>query len=151
MMKLKTNFDEIKEQGFGELVNGCLELAPFEELYLVEKEKVKGDFKELLRKLKKKEKLIDNAYAVFKDLRIAGYVCRDAKLKTPCFRVYARGSRPGEEPSRYLVWVLSSKDKFSKKELGEMVEKAHAVRKRPVFAFVEKGSITYFKVDSTQF
>ncbi|MFH1328220.1 MAG: hypothetical protein ABIH76_05185 [Candidatus Bathyarchaeota archaeon] len=146
------DFDSISEQGFGDLKKGKLELASFEALYLLEKNriKLKLTFKQLLKEFKRKDKLISKIYAVFKDLRVAGYIARDAKTTSQCFRVYARGARPGEEPARYLLWVLEKRN-VSTKHLREMVEKAHAVRKRPVFAVVEKSDITYFKIDSTKF
>lgn len=108
-------------------------------------------FEDLLREFRKKNKRIDELYAIFKDLRVAGYIARDGKCKTPCFRVYARGVRPEEEPARYLLWVLEKKGKHSIAELQGMVMRAHAVRKKAVFAFVEGPTITYFKIDTTKF
>ncbi len=151
------DFEPIAEQGFGEKEGKLLVLAPFEALYLVEKKKIevskknkKIDFASLLSEFEKKNKGIRDLFLVFRDLRAAGYVARDGKTETPSFRVYARGSRPEEEPARYLVWVVE-KGKATLKELRGMLERAHAVRKRAVFAVVEKGTITYFKIDTTKF
>ena len=152
------DFEPIAEQGFGEKEGGMLVLAPFEALYLVEKKKIeinkknkKIDFASLISEFKKKNKKIRDLYLVFKDLRVSGYVARDGKTEIPSFRVYARGSRPEEEPARYLVWVIDGRGKTTLKELRGMLERAHAVRKRAVFAVVEKGTITYFKIDTTKF
>jgi tRNA-intron lyase len=155
---VKKDFDAIAEQGFGEKQGKTLVLAPFEALYLVEKKKIevgKGkkqiEFPELIKEFKKKNKMLESVYSVFKDLRVAGYVARDGKCDAPCFRVYARGARPEEEPSRYLLWILDPKKSISAKQLREMVERSHAVRKRALFSFVEQGTITYFKIDTSKF
>jgi tRNA splicing endonuclease len=150
-------FGEIVEQGFGEMRGKALELASFEALYLLEKKKIevtKGGktlgVKELAGEFRKREKAVLKVYAVFRDLRIAGHVARDGKCATPCLRVYSRGVRPGEEPARYLVWIVGWR-RFSLGEFEAMISRAHAVRKRPVFAAVRKGTITYFKIDTTKF
>ena len=155
---VKKDFDAIAEQGFGEKQGKTLVLAPFEALYLVEKKKIevgkrkgKIGFPELVKEFKKKNKMLESVYSVFKDLRVAGYVARDGKCDAPCFRVYARGARPEEEPARYLLWVLDPKRSFSVKQLRNMVGTAHAIRKRALFAVVEQGTITYFKIDTSKF
>ena len=155
---VKKDFDAIAEQGFGEKQGKTLVLAPFEALYLVEKKKIevrkgkgKIEFQELIKEFKKKNKMLEPIYSIFKDLRIAGYVARDGKCDAPCFRIYARGARPEEEPARYLLWVLDPKKSISVKQLRDMVGNAHAIRKRVLFAVVEQGTITYFKIDTSKF
>jgi len=151
-------FEPVAEQGFGELKGKTIELAPFEALYLLEKKKIevakgreKIEFASLLAEFGKRNKRIRDLFLVFRDLRVAGYIARDGKTETPSFRVYARGARPEEEPARYLVWVVEEKRKLSLKEFEAMLERAHAIRKKPVFAVVRKGIVTYFKIDNTKF
>ena len=152
------DFEPIAEQGFGEKEGNVLVLSPFEALYLVEKKKLevnkknkKMDFASLLAEFKKKNKKIEDVYSVFRDLRIAGYVARDGKTETSSFRVYARGARREEEPARYLVWVIDETAKLSLGQFETMVNRAHAVRKKAVFVVVRRGTITYFKIDTTKF
>ncbi len=152
------DFEAIAEQGFGEKGGKTLALAPFEALYLVEKKRIevakgkkKLEFKALLAEFEKKNKKVRELFLVFRDLRVAGYVARDGKCETPCFRVYARGARPEEEPARYLVWVIDSNAKLSVSELEKLINRAHAVRKKPILAVVRGATITYFKIDTSKF
>ena len=152
------DFEQIAEQGFGEKEGKVLVLAPFEALYLLEKKRIevnkknkKIEFASLLKEFEKKNKRTRDLFLVFKDLRIAGYVARDGKTNTPSFRVYARGARPEEEPARYLIWLVDKKTKLSVGELEELINRAHAVRKKPLFAAVKGSTITYFKIDTSKF
>ncbi|MCX6778149.1 MAG: hypothetical protein NT157_04660 [Candidatus Micrarchaeota archaeon] len=148
------NFERIHEQGFGAIKDGELLLTPLDALYLLEEKKIevkkgriKLDFEKLLAFLEKKgEKQIKDYYSVFRDLRKRGYVCRYDLKNSGWLRVYERGARPTDRPSKYVLRVMDAKTGMP--QLLELLAQAHSFRRQLLLALVENGRITYFKFDN---
>ena len=105
--------------------------------------------KELLALAEEKDALAGKKYAVLKDLRESGRAVRLSE-KDGLLRVYERGKRFGEAPSLYLVRVIGGRKKISEKDVAAEAEKAHALRKKLVWAFVGKGKPAYYSVEKTR-
>ncbi|MBR9689498.1 MAG: tRNA-intron lyase [Candidatus Altiarchaeota archaeon] len=144
-----TDASFVLEKGFGEEIDtGKIWLFPEEALFLAEKGKLK---------LKRtKEITSDQArrffskhvgdflqkYAVYSDLRTIGYVVKSGAKYGADFRIYEKGVKPSRlnkrSHSKYLVWVLSHDDFLEMKNLVGINRVAHSVKKRLVFAIVDK-------------
>ena len=148
---------ELDQKGYGEREKDKLILSPEESLYLVEKRKnfVVQDprgkelsFEQLLKKFSRLDKEFGRKYLVFKDLRERGFCVRTGFKWGTHYRVYARGDRPGKGHAIWLVHVVPEEYKCSFPELSRAVRLAQNVRKKMVYAVLDKeGDITYYKVE----
>jgi len=145
--------------GYGEPVEGGLELGLEEALYLVDRAKItiydsgkKLTFKSFMQKAKKLYFDIYVRFTVYKDLRDRGLVVRSGIKYGTHFRVYERGVRPKKgarapwEHAKYLVHALPEGWQFSLPELTRFVRLAHSVKKKLWIAIVDsEGDITYLQ------
>jgi tRNA-intron endonuclease len=148
---------DIAEHGFGEMEGERLILAPVEALYLTEKRRIKvraaggkaaSGFESLLGRFKKQDKDIDIKYAVFRDLRMKGYVARTGLKYGTYFRVYEKGIRVGEGHSAWLVQPVREGWKTDSYDFARAVRLAHSVRKKMIWAVVDtEGDVTYYKLE----
>ncbi len=148
---------ELIARGFGEELDGKLLLAPEEALYLSEKRKSmiivdENDkpltFEDLMKFFSKKDKEFPLKYIVYRDLRDRGYVVKTGFKFGTHFRVYPRGTKPGEGHAAWLVHVIEEDHKCEFTEISRSVRLAQNVRKKMVFAVVDKeGDITYYKIE----
>jgi len=148
------NAEGLKNLGFG-VVHGVGVALSFEEaLYLLEKGKIEitgAGGKELKRMGIKKDSRFPDGRLLFKFLRDNGYVVRPAE-ETGVYRVYEKGVLPGEDNAKTIVRLIDDAWKATAKELKNEVGLAHRLRKRFVFAVMEKGGKpTFFELRKREF
>ncbi|MEM3030268.1 MAG: hypothetical protein QXH27_00895 [Candidatus Micrarchaeia archaeon] len=149
--------DGIFKRGFGRMFGESVLLHPLEAAYLVSIDKIKvvsrgrklGE-RELLALAKKSDALALEKYAVLADLRRKGCAVRIAEGER-WLRVYERGKRPGEAPSKFLVRVVREGERASAKEVVGEAERAHNARKRLVWALVRRGGVSYYRIERAGF
>lgn len=141
---------------YGNLTDEGLQLSLIEALYLMEKDKikVKRDGKTLsvddLYEMIHKKDLFAN-YLVFRDLRNRGYIIKTGFKYGSEFRLYERGTSPGEGHSNYLVKVASENEQIPLSDLSSYVRVAHGVNKYLLFAVVDQeNDITYYNIEWTR-
>src|SRR3989344_1206924 len=105
-------FSMYEKSRWGEKKTGKIEYSGTEGLYLVENRKMKvfvGNRMiaedELLRKIKKRDKKIEQKMAIFGDLREKGYIVKTALKFGAEFRVYEKGVKPGDD---HAAWIVDS-------------------------------------------
>lgn len=141
---------------YGNLTDEGLQLSLIEALYLMEKDKIKVkregkklSIQDLLQIIHEKDLYFK--YIVFKDLRNRGYIVKTGFKYGSEFRLYERGSSPGEGHSNYLVKVSSEDEVLELSDLSSYVRVAHGVNKYLLFAVVdEENDITYYNVEWTR-
>ncbi len=149
--------DKISQQGLygSRQENGELELEPIEILHLLERKRIvlkteKGEIltaRDLVNEIFPTNPKIWTQYLVFRDLRSRGYAVRQGYGGGIDFRVYARGSRPGEAAANQLVYVLKDGDPISLHDLDMVTQTAAAARKKLAFALVDQnGEVNFYKV-----
>ncbi|MEM4389697.1 MAG: tRNA-intron lyase [Candidatus Micrarchaeia archaeon] len=145
--------DGIFRRGFGRLSGQRVHLHPLEAAYLVSIGKIKVvsggrelSAQALLALAKERDTLAPEKYAVLADLRKRGYAVRIVEGER-WLRVYERGKRPGEAPSKFLVRVVRGGERASVGEIVEEAEGAHNARKRLVWALVRPDGISYYGVE----
>ncbi len=85
-------------------------------------------------------------YLVFKDLVNKGFVVKSGLKYGSHFRVYFKRDYKNKEHSKYLVYILRSKENKNSEELMSLFRVAHSVKKRLLLAFVdEEGEIIYYE------
>ncbi len=141
---------------YGNLTDEGLQLSLIEALYLMEKDKIKiskndeelsmDDLLQIIH-----EKSLYSNYIVFRDLRNRGYIIKTGFKYGSEFRLYERGTSPGEGHSNYLVKVASENDDIRLSDLSSYVRVAHGVNKYLLFAVVDQeNDITYYNVEWTR-
>ncbi|HTX61857.1 MAG TPA: tRNA-intron lyase [Methanobacterium sp.] len=141
---------------YGNLTQEGLQLSLIEALYLMEKEKIsiKQEGKEL--SLNQMYRMIHEnglfaSYLVYQDLRNRGYIIKTGFKYGSEFRLYERGTSPGEGHSNFLVKVTSENDHIPLKDLSSYVRVAHGVNKYLLLAVVDQeNDITYYNIEWTR-
>jgi len=126
-----------------------------EAAYLMEHKKISVNFKNkelnVDEFIKTASGISDNfelKYIVYKDLRARGYFVQPSVTD---FRVYPRGGRPNETPSKYFSYVISERRPIGLSELIKGVVSAENVRKRMILSIVdEEGDTTYYEIKSAK-
>ncbi len=157
---ISKGFEELEAKSFGKLVEGRLEIAFTEALYLLEKNKIKVKksnkkitFDGLMEFGLERDKRLHEKYIVYKDLRDRGLVVKTG-FKFGCdFRVYKRGigvkkgPKTAEEHTRWIVYTVPEDYTCSFAELSRAVRLAHSIRARMLWAVVDnEGDVTYYEV-----
>jgi tRNA-intron endonuclease len=143
-----------EKSSLGEKKQGKVIYTLVETLFLLERKKanilVKNkeiEFKDLLKKLSRKDKKLPLKYICYKDLREKGYVVKTALKFGADFRVYPKGKRPGTEHAKWIVFVESEKNSTSWHEFSSKNRVAHSTKKNLLLAIVdEEEDITYYEV-----
>ncbi len=143
---------------FGEKKQGKIYYSYPEALYLIEKNILvirkrirKTSFKQLLKKLKKKDKRIEIKYAIFKDLRQRGYIVKTALKFGAEFRVYAKGIKPGQDHAKWILYPVRESEVLTWHEFTAKSRVAHSTRKNLLIGILdEEQDITYYEVKWTR-
>ncbi|HLD98559.1 MAG TPA: tRNA-intron lyase [Candidatus Nanoarchaeia archaeon] len=143
---------------FGEHISGKINYSLVEALYLAEKNKIqvsynskKLTFSKLMEKCKKIDSKIQVKFLVFKDLRDRGYLLKSALKFGADFRVYEKGSKPGKEHSKWILYPVSENQELTWHEFSAKNRVAHSTKKNLLVAIVDsEGGITYYEITWTR-
>lgn len=143
-----------KKSHFGEPVGEKIRYSLAEALFLVEKKKIEViyrkeslSFDELMKKGRKIDKRIHIKYPVFRDLRKKGYMVKTALKFGADFRVYDRGSAPGEKHAKWIVFCDRESKRVSWQDFSAKNRVAHSTKKNLLLAIVdEESDVSYYEV-----
>lgn len=154
LIYIRGDFEKLYKQGYGEIVDGELEIHPLEAAYLSWSQRVeifneKGEqlgLKELLSMI-----LPDQSnflkYIVYSDLRRRNRVVVYERA-TEFLRLYPKGAWVGETPAKQLIFPLSEDQPVSHSHLLDSLEKAVRFRKELVLAVVDdEMNVTYYTAE----
>jgi tRNA-intron endonuclease len=147
-------FSLYKKSHFGEPKSNKVNYSLTEAMFLLEGEKIeifsgkkKLSQKEFLEKCRKIDKKIQIKYLVFKDLRERGYVVKTALKFGADFRVYDKGSAPGEQHAKWIVFAEHESNRMTWHEFSAKNRVAHSTKKNLLLAIAdEEGDISYYEV-----
>lgn len=140
---------------FGELKSGQLELSLIEALFLIEIGKLrvkdssgeKVEYQALLNRCIEKYPSFIPLRDIYKDLRARGYIVKTGFKFGTHFRLYPRGSRPGQGHADFLVQMIPEEHSFELQDLSRAVRLSHSVRKKIWYGVVDsEGDITYYEI-----
>lgn len=142
------------KSAFGEPVEEKIQYSLSEAIYLVETGKIelysgkkKIPKKDVLKKLQRIDKKIQLKYPVYKDLRKKGYIVKTALKFGADFRVYPKGSRPGKQHAKWIVFVEHESKSLTWHSFSAKNRVAHSTKKHLLLAIVdEESDITYYEV-----
>lgn len=144
---------------FGGLVNQKLELSMAEALYLLEKKDIvlkdkkgkKLDYQKFLKEALKVEKRFWTRYSVYSDIRKRGYITKTALKYGADFRVYERGTTPGSEHAKWVLFAVQECESFDWRKFAAMMRVAHSVRKKLLVGILDdEGDVTYYEINWTR-
>ena len=141
-----------EKSSFGEYKSGKVQYSGVEALYLLEKGKVevhsnkkKLSSNELIKKLETQDKKIETKLAVYTDMRDKGYILKTALKFGAEFRVYERGSKPGQSHARWVLYTAREHDLMSWHDFAAKNRVAHSVKKALLLAIVDdEGDVSYY-------
>jgi tRNA-intron endonuclease len=147
-----------KQSSFGEHIEDKIKYTLSEGLFLVQNEKMDIyqnnkllTAEELIQKFTKADKKFPVKYAVFKDLRVKGYVIKTALKFGAEFRAYEKGKKPGKEHSKWIIFTDNENNKTTWHEFAAKNRVAHSTNKNVLLAIVdEEGQITYYEIKWTK-
>lgn len=139
---------------FGEYTEGKVKYSFPEAILLSEEGKLeiyekskKLSLKKFLEKIKDKDSKIMTKYIVFKDLRKKGYIVKTALKFGAEFRVYDKGSKPGEEHAKWILYPVKETDTLTWHDFSAKNRVAHSTKKKLLIAVVdEEEDVTYYEV-----
>ncbi len=143
-----------KKSHFGEPTGEKIRYSFSEALFLSEKKKLevtygnkKVPFKDLMKKLQRKDRRIQVKYAVYRDLRERGYVVKTALKFGADFRIYDKGSKPGKRHAKWIVFADSESKRISWSDFSAKNRVAHSTKKKLLLAVVdEESDVSYYEV-----
>ncbi len=147
-------FSLYKKSHFGEPTDNKIQYSISEALFLLEKEKMeifsktkKLSKKEFIDKCRRIDKKIQVKYPVFKDLRGRGYIVKTALKFGADFRVYEKGTKPGERHAKWIVFTEHETKRLTWHEFSAKNRVAHSTKKNLLLAIVdEEGDISYYEI-----
>lgn len=151
-------FTLYEKSKFGEKKQGKITYSDVEAIYLVSIGKMEvytsGKLvseEKLISKVKRKDKKIEIKSAVFSDLRKKGYVVKSALKFGAEFRVYDKGSKPGEAHARWILFVARENERVQWHEFAAKSRVAHSTKKKLLLGVVDsEGDPTYYEVGWTK-
>ena len=139
---------------FGEPNEDKIQYSLTEAWFLLQKDKIEIFFNkkklsktDFINKIRKIDKKIQIKYPVFKDLRERGYIVKSALKFGADFRVYDKGSNPGEKHAKWVVFVDHESKKLTWHDFSAKNRIAHSTKKNLLLAIVdEEGDVSYYEV-----
>lgn len=131
-----------------------IEFPLVEALYLLEKDKLeiysnksKLNFDKFVKKAIRVEKEFLKRYYVYKDLRDIGYILKTALKFGADFRVYDKGTKPGDKHAKWILFCVSESDRFSWRDFAAKTRVAHSTKKKLLIGCVdEENDVTYWEI-----
>lgn len=138
---------------WGEKKHHGIEYTPLEALALkrLGKLSVMQGLKELsesslLKKAKKNDKRAETKLAAFIDLRRKGYVVKTALKFGAEFRVYEKGTKPGKNHARWLLFPVKESESLAWYDFVAKSRVATSTGKRLLLAIVDDADdVTYYE------
>jgi tRNA-intron endonuclease len=145
----------LAEQGFGTArANGRLALSLLEAIHLHATGRIsitdtRGtplSLDSLERKAARIDRRFSTRLAVFSDLRARGYVVKTGLKFGAEFVVYERGTKPGDDHSKWVVYPVHERERFGWHDFAAKNRVAHTTQKRLLIAIVDdEGSVIYYE------
>ena len=90
-------------------------------------------------------------YLVYKDLRNRGYVVSIGTRITAPFRIYSRGTKPGESVSKTVIYPLPEGEEIDLDLLDQIVKQAKIDRKNLLLSVIDRlGDVTYYQASQLE-
>ena len=143
--------EELDRKSFGRDCREGIKLTLVEAAYLLSRGKIEvmedGErlgFEAFFERASAIDETFTERYIVYRDLRERGYHIQPSPTD---FRIYPRGGEPGRVASRYLLHIISERERTPIKKLLKCIETGENLKKEVILAIVdEESDITFYKL-----
>jgi len=151
----KKAYTELNQSSFGEKFEDKVKYSLPEAMFLVQNNKMEIfqndkilSSDELNKKFSRIDKKFSTKYAVFKDLRMKGYLVKTALKFGAEFRVYEKGKKPGSAHAKWIVFTDTEENKTTWHDFAAKNRVAHSTNKKLLLAIVdEEGQPIYYEIN----
>lgn len=149
-----TAFSIYESSRFGEKVRDRIEYSWVEALFLKSKNKLELHFKnkpitfqKAIEIAKKHDKRIETKLSVFEDLRDKGYVVKTALKFGADFRIYKKGSKPGDDHAMWLAYAVRESEPHTWHDFAAKNRVAHSTKKKLLMCIVDdENDVLYYEI-----
>ena len=84
---------------------------------------------------------------MYRDIRTRGYITKTALKFGADYRVYPRGTKPGQEHAKWVLFCTNEGDAYTWTQFAAMNRVAHSTRKKLLVGIVDKeGECTFYEI-----
>ena len=106
------------------------------------------NFNDLINRIRRKDKRVENKFVVFNDLRKRGYIVKTALKFGADFRVYEKGIKPGEDHALWVLFVVKENEQLKWHDFAAKNRVAHSTKKKLLLGIVdEESDVSYYEVE----
>lgn len=147
-------FSWYEKSRFGEKVRDRVEYSWVEALFLASKGKLnlnhknkEINFDAAINLAKKHDKRIETKLTLFEDLRNKGYIVKTALKFGADFRIYKKGSKPGEDHALWLAYAVRESDPHTWHDFAAKNRVAHSTKKKLLIGIVDdENDVLYYEI-----
>lgn len=151
----KKAYSEFNQFSFGEKIEDKIKYSFSEAMFLIQNGKMELyannktiSPEEAIKKFTKLDKKFITKYAVFKDLRLKGYIVKTALKFGAEFRIYEKGKKIGKSHAKWILFTDIESNKTSWHELSAKMRVAHSTGKSLLLAIVDdEQKVSYYEIN----
>ncbi len=147
-------FSWYEKSRFGERIRDRIEYSWVEALFLANKSKLilnhknkEISFDKAITLAKKNDKRIETKLTLFESLREKGYVVKTALKFGADFRVYKKGSMPGQDHALWLAYAVRESEPHTWHDFAAKNRVAHSTKKKLLIGIVDdENDVLYYEI-----
>jgi tRNA-intron endonuclease, archaea type len=147
-------FSLYENSKFGEKIRDRIEYSWVEALFLKIKNKLELNlknklisFEQAITKAKKQDKRIETKLTLFEDLRSKGYIVKTALKFGADFRIYKKGSKPGQDHALWLAYAVRESEPHTWHDFAAKNRVAHSTKKKLLIGIVDdENDVLYYEI-----
>lgn len=147
-------FSLYEKSRFGEKVKDRIEYSWIEALFLTSKNKMQLlsknkeiSFDKAINIAKKHDKRIETKLTLFENLREKGYIVKTALKFGADFRIYKKGSQPGQDHALWLAYAVRESDPHTWHDFAAKNRVAHSTKKKLLIGIVDdENDVLYYEI-----
>jgi tRNA-intron endonuclease, archaea type len=147
-------FSLFEKSRFGEKVRDRIEYSWVEALFLQSKSKAilnhkskEISFDKAIAIAKKQDKRIETKLTLFEDLRNKGYIVKTALKFGADFRIYKKGTQPGQDHALWLAYAVRESEPHTWHDFAAKNRVAHSTKKKLLIGIVDdENDVLYYEI-----
>ncbi|MEK6914927.1 MAG: tRNA-intron lyase [Nanoarchaeota archaeon] len=147
-------FSLFEKSRFGEKVRDRIEYSWVEALFLKSKNKLtllyknkEISFDKAITIARKQDKRIETKLTLFEDLRNKGYIVKTALKFGADFRIYKKGSQPGQDHALWLAYAVRESEPHTWHDFAAKNRVAHSTKKKLLIGIVDdENDVLYYEI-----
>lgn len=148
------SFSLYEKSRFGEKVKDRIEYSWIEALFLKSKNKMQIlsknkeiSFEKALSIAKKHDKRIETKLTLFENLREKGYIVKTALKFGADFRIYKKGTNPGQDHALWLAYAVRESEPHTWHDFAAKNRVAHSTKKKLLIGIVDdENDVLYYEI-----